>query len=143
CWGRGDFGQLGYGNANNVGDDELPSDVGPVPLPNAVLDLELGGFHTCAILADGGLRCWGLDDRGQLGYGVQTNYGDDEPLAGLPPVSVPPVISVDLGERHTCARVGSGDIRCWGANDYGQLGYATTFVPVLEILVPGEALSLG
>jgi cysteine-rich repeat protein len=143
CWGRGEFGQLGYGNPNNVGDDELPSDVGSVPLPNAVIKLELGNYHSCAILADGGLRCWGLNDRGQLGYGSLTNMGDDESLSALASVSVPPAIQVDLGERHTCARVGSGEVRCWGANDYGQLGYANTLVPVLEMLLPGEAVNIG
>jgi cysteine-rich repeat protein len=145
CWGRGEFGQLGYGNANNVGDDELPSDVGPVALPGPVVQLDLGGQHSCALLDDGGLRCWGLNDRGQLGNGTINNIGDDEMLANLAPVSVPPAIEVEAGERHTCARVGNGEVNCWGANDYGQLGYGNTMdvVPVLEMLLPGGAVSLG
>jgi cysteine-rich repeat protein len=145
CWGRGEFGQLGYANPNNVGDDELPSDVGAVPLPSAVIKLELGGQHSCAILQDGGLRCWGLNDRGQVGNGTINNVGDDESLATLAPVSVPPVIDVEAGERHTCARVGNGEVRCWGINEQGELGYGTTMdvIPVLEMLLPGEALSLG
>jgi cysteine-rich repeat protein len=143
CWGRGEFGQLGYGNVNNVGDDEFPSDVGDIALPGPVGKLYLGGQHSCVILQDGGLRCFGLNDRGQLGYGNQNNYGDDETLATLPAISVPPVIEVQLGNRHTCARVGNGEIRCWGANDEGQLGYGNTFVPVLEMLLPGEAVAVG
>ncbi|WP_052555609.1 DUF4215 domain-containing protein [Enhygromyxa salina] len=143
CWGRGEFGQLGYGNDNNVGDDELPSDVGPVALPSPVIKLDLGGQHSCAILQDGGLRCWGLNDRGQLGNGTINNIGDDESLANLPPVSVPPAIDIEAGERHTCARVGNGEVRCWGLNEQGQLGYGNTNDPVPEMLLPGVAVSLG
>ncbi|HVI04155.1 MAG TPA: DUF4215 domain-containing protein [Enhygromyxa sp.] len=143
CWGRGEFGQLGYGNPNTVGDDEFPSDVGDVALPSPVVELSLGGQHSCAVLQDGGLRCWGLNDRGQLGYGNLTNFGDDEPLATLPAISVPPTIEVQLGSRHTCARVGNGELRCWGMNDEGQLGYGNTFDPVPELTLPGGALAIG
>ncbi len=143
CWGRGEFGQLGYGNADNVGDDEFPSDVGDVALPGPVVKLALGGQHSCAILQDGGLRCWGLNDRGQLGYGSLDNFGDDEPLATLPAVSVPLAVDVAPGERHTCARVGNGGVRCWGRNDQGQLGYGNTLAPTPEMLLPGGPVALG
>ena len=140
CWGRGDSGQLGYGNANNVGDDEFPSDVGSVPLPSGVIKLDLGGEHSCGVFEDGALRCWGANARGQLGYGNLTNFGDDESLVALPAVGVPPVIDVEASQNHTCARVGNGEVRCWGANDNGQLGYA---VLTLEIPSPGSAISIG
>ena len=143
CWGRGEFGQLGYGNTDNVGDDEFPSDVGDVPLPGPVAKLALGAQHTCGIFADGGMRCWGLNDRGQLGYGNLNNFGDNESLANLPPLSVPPAIEVVTGGRHTCARVGTGEVRCWGANDSGELGYANTFVPTPEMLLPGAAVDIA
>ncbi|MCA9683548.1 MAG: hypothetical protein KC457_15210 [Myxococcales bacterium] len=145
CWGRGEFGQLGYGNANIVGDDEYPSDVGDVLLPGPVVKLSLGGQHSCAIFQDGGLRCWGLNDRGQLGYGNLSNLGDDENLAGLAAISVPPAIEIQVGSRHSCARVGNGEVRCWGFNEQGQLGYGNTMdmVPVLEMLLPGGPVSLG
>lgn len=143
CWGRGEFGQLGYGNTDIVGDDELPSDVGDVELPSPVVQLSLGGQHSCAILQDGGLRCWGLNDRGQLGYGNFNNFGDDESLASLPAISVPPAIDVQLGHRHTCARVGAGEVRCWGFDDEGQLGYGASFAIEDEPPLPGPALALG
>ena len=140
CWGRGEFGQLGYGNTNNVGLAEYPSDIGPVPLPTGVVKLDLGGQHTCGVFDDGALRCWGLNDRGQLGYGNIDNFGDDEPLGTLPAISVPTAIDVEASERHTCARVGNGEVRCWGANDYGQLGYASL---ALEMLSPGGPVAVG
>jgi alpha-tubulin suppressor-like RCC1 family protein len=145
CWGRGEFGQLGYGNTEIVGDDEYPSDVGDVMLPGPVVHLSLGGQHSCAVLQDGGLRCWGLNDRGQLGYGNTNNLGDDELLAMLPSISVPPTAQVELGNHHTCARVRNGEIRCWGYNEQGQLGYANTFnvEPVLEMTLPGGPVTIG
>ncbi len=142
CWGRGEFGQLGHGNPNNIGDDEYPSDVGDVGLPGPATAINLGGQHTCALLQDGGLRCWGLNDRGQLGYGNLANLGDDEPLVGLAGIGVPPVIAVNAGARHTCTRIAGGQVRCWGKNDAGELGYASSAM-VLEALLPGVDLDLG
>ena len=40
--------------------------------------LEAGDFHTCALLEDNELLCWGLNNYGQLGYGHTQNIGDDE-----------------------------------------------------------------
>lgn len=142
CWGRGEFGQLGHGNPNNIGDDEYPSDVDDVGLPSPAIALSLGGQHTCALLQDGGLRCWGLNDRGQLGTGNLSNLGDDEPVIGLTGIGVPPVVQVEAGARHTCARIGGGLVRCWGKNDAGELGYANSGV-VLESSLPGGDVDLG
>ncbi|MFV8750682.1 RCC1 domain-containing protein [Nannocystaceae bacterium ST9] len=142
CWGRGEFGQLGHGNPNNIGDDEYPSDVEDVGLSGPATSISVGGQHTCALLQDGGLRCWGLADRGQLGYGNLSNLGDDESLVGLAGIGIPPVIAVRTGSRHTCARLGGGTVRCWGKNDAGELGYATSGV-VLEDSLPGSDVDLG
>jgi cysteine-rich repeat protein len=142
CWGRGEFGQLGHGNTGNIGDDEYPSDVDDVGLPSPAISLSLGGQHTCALLQDGGLRCWGLNDRGQLGTGNLSNLGDDEPVIGLPGIGVPPVVQVDAGARHTCTRIGGGLVRCWGKNDAGELGYANSGI-VLESSLPGGDIDLG
>jgi cysteine-rich repeat protein len=142
CWGRGEFGQLGHGNPNNIGDDEYPSDIADVALPGPATSISLGGQHTCALLQDGGLRCWGLNDRGQLGYGNLLNLGEDETLIGLAGIGVPPVVAVRAGSRHTCARVGGGAVRCWGKNDAGELGYANS-IDTFESLLPGGELSLG
>jgi alpha-tubulin suppressor-like RCC1 family protein len=78
--------------------------------------LAAGDYHTCALLDDGSVRCWGLGEDGQLGLGSRTNVGDDETPAN--------VANVDLGEAatqiaagpyHTCAVLASGKVRCWGA----------------------------
>jgi alpha-tubulin suppressor-like RCC1 family protein len=90
CWGRNDFGQLGYGHTDTIGDDELPGTVGPVPLGGNAIEIAAGAFHTCALLDTGAVRCWGRNDAGQLGYGHMRTIGDDETPASagdvLPPV---------------------------------------------------------
>jgi cysteine-rich repeat protein len=68
CWGYGAWGNLGYGWVEPIGDDETPASVGDVPLGGEVALLDANGYgHACAVIADGGLRCWGYDGVGQLG----------------------------------------------------------------------------
>ena len=78
CWGFGADGQLGYGNTNNIGDDEVPASAGDVDLGGTVVQIASGGFHTCALLDTGTARCWGRGADGQLGYGNIVWIGDDE-----------------------------------------------------------------
>jgi len=86
CWGANDHGQLGYGNRMPVGASGPPSAAGTVPLPGEALAITAGGDHTCALLAGGGVICWGANDHGQLGYGDHEDRGDDEPVGGLVPL---------------------------------------------------------
>ena len=78
CWGRGLEGQLGYGKTQNVGDDELPDAVGLVDVGGPAVSIAAGGNHTCALLVDGTLRCWGDGAYGVLGTGNTATIGDDE-----------------------------------------------------------------
>jgi alpha-tubulin suppressor-like RCC1 family protein len=79
CWGSNFAGQLGYGNTNNVGDDETPASVGVVQLGGPVRHIDAGGNHTCAVLEDTNeVLCWGINSGGELGLGHSMNIGDDE-----------------------------------------------------------------
>ena len=78
CWGFGEFGALGYGNTNNIGDNETPASVGDVNVGGTVIQITVGDFHTCALLSTGNVRCWGVNFSGQLGYGNTVNIGDNE-----------------------------------------------------------------
>ena len=78
CWGNNTFGQLGYGNTDRIGDNELPSSVGTVSLSGTVSSLVLNERRSCALLTDGRVQCWGRSDYGELGYGNKYTIGDNE-----------------------------------------------------------------
>ncbi|MEM9463402.1 MAG: hypothetical protein AAGF11_55180 [Myxococcota bacterium] len=124
CWGANDFGQLGYGHTQSIGDDETPAHAGAVELGGAAVSVVAGAHHACALLDDGAVRCWGLGQSGQLGLGCTSNIGDDELPANVGAVEVGgPVAEIVAGGYHTCARLESGAVRCWGEGSQGQLGY--------------------
>jgi alpha-tubulin suppressor-like RCC1 family protein len=125
CWGRGIHGQLGYGNTQNLGDNDLPSSKGVVAVGGDVVQISAGDNHTCALLVNGFVRCWGLGSSGQLGYGNFNPIGDNElptaPAAG--DVSTGgKVLQVAAGGNHTCVLLATGDVKCWGYGANGQLG---------------------
>lgn len=119
CWGFNNQGQLGYGHNDPVGplgEGALP--LVALPAPGVAIDVSLGGQHTCALLADGGVTCWGDGGLGRLGYGnLLTRLAPD----GRVDVGGP-VARLSLGRQHSCALLENGNARCWGRNDYGQLG---------------------
>lgn len=127
CWGHGGFGELGYGETDNVGDDETPASAGDVPVGGPVAAISAGASHTCALLVSGGVRCWGAGDAGRLGYGGTESVGDDEPASAGGDVNLGGTASaVTAGGFHTCALMTTGTVRCWGFGGSGALGYGDT-----------------
>ena len=136
CWGRGrrpvedavgGHGQLGYGHTEDIGDDELPQEAGDVPVGAQVERLAAGNVHTCAIIAGGGVKCWGRGEGirayGQLGYPTKENIGDNETPDTVGTVDTGGIATdIVAGDVHTCAIVDNG-LRCWGFGEFGQLGY--------------------
>jgi alpha-tubulin suppressor-like RCC1 family protein len=133
CWGLGADGRLGYGNTPTgvpptIGDDEPVASAGTVNLGfgKTATSIAAGGGHTCAVLNDGTLRCWGFALEGRLGYGNILNIGDDEPGGAGGPVPIGAgrtAIAASGGGYHTCALLDNGDVRCWGFNGSGRLGH--------------------
>ncbi len=137
CWGYGGDGQLGYGNTNSIGDDETPGSVGPVDFDpgtgtGTAKAISAGNVHSCALLDEGAVRCWGFGGDGRLGYGNANAVGDDETPGSAGPVDLDPgdglgtAKAISAGNGHSCALLGPGDVRCWGFNSTGQLGYGNT-----------------
>ena len=130
CWGSGGSGALGYGNTNNIGDNEAPSSAGDVPVGIAVVGLAAGKGHSCAITAGGTIRCWGNNDFGQLGHGNSNSIGDNEAASAAGdvsaiPIGLPPTTkttALALGQQVSCALYETGDVLCWGRGSKGQLG---------------------
>lgn len=131
CWGSGGSGKLGHDNTTNIGDGAGPTilSAGDVPVGVSVVDVALGGSHTCALASDRSVRCWGFGGNGALGYGTNDNVGDGAgpSIIAAGPVPIGGRVSrIAAGFEHTCAILETGTLRCWGDNDQGQLGYDHT-----------------
>ncbi|HEX2503275.1 MAG TPA: hypothetical protein VHK00_04985 [Miltoncostaeaceae bacterium] len=142
CWGNGGQGRLGYGHTLSVGDDETPGAVAPVNLGGrAARGIAAGDFHTCAVLDDGSMRCWGFGTSGQLGTGATADVGDNEPAAAgvvvLPPGRAARAVAGGAG--HTCAVLDNGTVSCWGFGANGRLGYGNA----TQRTTPGGPVALG
>jgi alpha-tubulin suppressor-like RCC1 family protein len=116
CWGSNGNGQLGDGTTNR---SALPVPV--IGVANAT-QIAVGNGHSCARIADGTLRCWGRNDHGQVGDGTTTTPR----LAAATVPGLDGVVAVATGNSHTCVMTDGGSVRCWGDNQFGQIGDLTT-----------------
>lgn len=165
CWGPNQNGQLGLGDPNHRGDD--PDEMGDyLPFVQlgadaTVMSLDVGWDHSCALLTDGRVKCWGCNWSGQLGIGSAEKLVGDNPGemgdsllsvdlgAGFEP------ISVNAGADTSCALLKGGLVKCWGYNAYGELGLGDTNnrgdgpgemgndLPLVELGEPVAALAHG
>jgi alpha-tubulin suppressor-like RCC1 family protein len=131
CWGDNSGGVLGLGDKNHHGDgpDEMGDNLRTVNLgTNKTAEaIAAGEVHTCAILNDGSVKCWGFNGSGQLGLGdtigrgaEPTDMGDNLRTVNLGAGKTAKKIAA--GGDHTCAILNDGSVKCWGANSRGALG---------------------
>jgi alpha-tubulin suppressor-like RCC1 family protein len=138
CWGKNDQGQLGQGGTGDIGDqddeDEMGDALDPVDLGSGrtAVSISAGEGHTCAILDNNDLKCWGRNNSaGQLGLEETGHRGDqsDEMGDALPVVDLGTgrtATALAGGVNHTCAILNTGAVKCWGTNNAGQLGLGDT-----------------
>lgn len=123
CWGTNEGGQLGQGHTEPIGDDEHPDTVPAFFEDLDIVQMSSAFESTCALDADGALRCWGSGLRGQLGYGDSEPRGWNEPLDPNETVDFGrPLVEIDAGDRHYCARDIDGAVWCWGDGGSFALG---------------------
>jgi alpha-tubulin suppressor-like RCC1 family protein len=134
CWGDNSQGQLGLGDTAPRGEagTDTPDKLTPIDLGgHTAKRIAAGSFHTCAILDDDGVKCWGANAHGELGLGDTNARGDaaGEMGASLPEVSLGvgrTVKTLRAGGAatfgHTCAILDDATTKCWGANAFGELG---------------------
>jgi alpha-tubulin suppressor-like RCC1 family protein len=113
CWG--------YNGSGQVGDGTLATRKTPVSvsgLSSGVVAITAGYRHSCALTGAGAVKCWGANYFGAIGDGTTT--------ARLVPVAVSGlssgVVAIAAGDYHTCALTDAGAVKCWGWNQYGQVG---------------------
>ena len=109
---------MGVGDTN---DRDVPTAV-TLGSQVRVESLAMGGNHTCVILNDTSLKCWGANDYGQLGL---NNTGDrnEPPSAAINLGQGRTARQVAAGKDHTCALLDNHTVKCWGENSLGVLGY--------------------
>ena len=110
-----------------------------------------GGQHTCAVLANGTLLCWGLNSSGELGDGTTTSRTTpgavligvfNLPFGGQIPIKLTEVVEIAAGALHTCALRADGQPVCWGFNGSGELGDGTTTNRLFATLVPSFTFNI-
>ena len=142
CWGSNTFGELGLGDTTwrNTPDESV--DLGSA---RTAISVEASGRSTCAILDNQTLKCWGINEDGQLGLGDNLHRGDGPNEMG------DNLLAINLGASrhatsvsgslfHTCALLDNGTVKCWGSNYQGLLGRGDT---TTSKNLPGEPIDLG
>jgi alpha-tubulin suppressor-like RCC1 family protein len=132
CWGRNNCGQRG--DENSTVDRYTAERVAGIESATAVV---AGGNHSCALLRDSSVVCWGqLRDQCEY-YDLGTTYVP-QAVANLTGVT-----ALSTRGHHTCARVSDGTVKCWGSNSWGQLGddasHAKTDVLRIELALGSAA----
>jgi E3 ubiquitin-protein ligase HERC3 len=131
CWGNNAYGQLGLGNTadrganqNQMGDNLPAVNLGTGRTAKSIV---AGGFHTCALLDNDTVKCWGNNTQGELGLGdvmarggSPNSIGDNLPAVDLGTSRVAKLLA--LGSSYSCALLDNGTVKCWGFNNGGQLG---------------------
>jgi alpha-tubulin suppressor-like RCC1 family protein len=136
CWGANNVGQLGTG-LKSTGPTRIPVLVSGL---TTAIAIAAGFSHTCALLANGTVRCWGDNPSGQLGEGIT-----GQRLVPVAVVGITTAVAIAAGASHTCALLTDGSVRCWGANIFGQLGIGISggnrLTPVPVITSPNTLLT--
>lgn len=147
CWGYNTYGNLGYENTASIGD--LPGEMSALGVVNLGLgrtakDISVGYNFACVILDNDQVKCWGDGFTGATGYDSGSNIGDDPgEMASLPYVNLGlgrTAKKISAGYANTCAILDNDQVKCWGANSFGQLGYDNTIPRGKN---PGDMASLG
>jgi alpha-tubulin suppressor-like RCC1 family protein len=129
CWG---FNMDGY----TLG---VPARIGECPLVPTLVPGTSGAVavdsfleHSCTLLDDGHLKCWGLNRNGQLGCGDL-----DEHQGPVDVLGIDSAVALSVGGYHNCALTAGDEVLCWGINQSGQVGDGTRTDRLTPVLVPG------
>ncbi len=147
CWGSNAYNQLGDGGNNNPSTNtaEPVVDSSGTGYLSGVESISVNGYHSCALLSDGSVQCWGRNNGEQLGQGGVESSSIPMPVPGI---SNATAISASgslysYSSSHTCALLSSGSIQCWGNNNRGQLGRGNSGGNAVVGITNAVAISAG
>jgi alpha-tubulin suppressor-like RCC1 family protein len=140
CWGNNNKGQLGLGDTDTRGDGsgEMGSNLPNVNLGTGrtAIGVSTGSGHTCALLDNGAVKCWGYNHKGQLGIGSTT---DSLTPAAVNLGSGRTATLIAVGEMTSCAKLDNGDLKCWGSSNSSMLGFYSSS----DSTTPAAAIDFG
>ncbi|MEJ6627734.1 MAG: hypothetical protein QNL08_00970 [Ilumatobacteraceae bacterium] len=135
CFGMGADGQLGSGTTDNIGDGTgmsvASSSAVALGAGRTVRAISAGASHTCALLDNATIKCWGSGLYGRLGYEGSADRGNStgQMADSLPAVALGTgrtALQLSVGAQHSCALLDNSSVKCWGRGTYGQLGIGST-----------------
>lgn len=130
CWGSNGAGAFGNGTYSSS-----PRPVTATSLDESAVAIAAADWHTCALTSRGAVKCWGYNQDGELGDGTTNSSSRAIDVEGLGSG----VVALAAGHSHTCARLRTGEVRCWGGGDMDQLGNG---IPTVRE-VPADVVGLG
>lgn len=113
----------------------------PTSVTSGLNQISVSPTHSCALYTTGAVKCWGNNDRGQLGNGATTNSSIPVNVVGLSSK----VTQIATAYAHTCALINDGSVKCWGSNNSYQLGDGTTnnsLTPVTVVGLTSKAIQI-
>ena len=138
-WRQRTMASWGYGDTDFRGDDadEMGDFLEFVDVEGTsglhVLQVACGEQHTCVLLSNNRMKCFGRGADGRLGYediisrgDGPGEMGDSLPFVDVEGSSSETVVAIALGPFHTCALFSNNRFKCFGYNHFGQLGYGDT-----------------
>jgi alpha-tubulin suppressor-like RCC1 family protein len=128
CWGWNLYGQLGDGTTTN-----RSTPVSVSGLASGMKAINGGSRHTCALTSGNAAKCWGWNAYGQLGNGTTGLSSFPVDVSGL----ASGVNVIRAGYYDSRALLTSGGLRCWGDNQYGELGDGTYNNALTPVIVYG------
>ena len=117
CWGANGSGQLGDGTASSSADPVEPQFAAGFGAVTGAVDIGCGLSATCAVLADGGVDCWGDLNTFAFGVAVSPNAVGIEALSGVRHAA----LSAD-DSSFACFLFQDGGVSCTGHDEFGQQG---------------------
>ncbi len=129
CWGYSDSANYGVGNGYTT------SQLSPVTISgiSGATDIATGGYHNCALISGGTIKCWGQGAYGQLGNGSYTTQTTPVQVSGITTAT-----AVVSGTNHSCAILADTTVKCWGfGQTYGALGNGATVDSATPVTVTG------